>query len=337
MAHNFDQSFKYRVAIIGGAGKQGREYVRTLNNLPEWAEITVVIDPKMNQFQEAYSTVEQFNSLEEAMSTCNFDIGLVAVPHHLHYDLTSRLLRMSKHVIKEKPFACNFQEAQKLVSLSKEYAKKIFTTTWRTHNAVFESIQACLAKIGPARSFRYEYCKNFNKPTSGWRAVRSLSCGGVILDMGYHVFDVILRLFGFPTYVSTQYNYWFSKTRSEDLEDSAEILLEYADRQLQGSVLLARHHHRKYEKLEIIGEGGFAIIGSDRYSVFTKDGRLIESVVHSEAEDMQFMLRRFFAGLNDDAFGQRELSISLYNMKLIDIAYRSARTHTTINSSQIHF
>jgi predicted dehydrogenase len=115
--------------------------------MPEWAEITTVIDPKIDQCQdEVYSAVGRCNSIEEAMPKYDFDVGLVAVPHYLHYYLTSMLLRMGKHVIKEKPFASNIQEAQELFSLSKEGSKKIFITTQRSHNAIFDSIQVALAK-----------------------------------------------------------------------------------------------------------------------------------------------------------------------------------------------
>ncbi len=333
MTYSSSRLSTQRVAIIGGAGKQGLQYAHALSRMPECAEITIVVDPLISQCQDSvYSSVRRCSSIEEAGSH-DFDVGLIAVPHYMHYRLTSKLLGMGKHVIKEKPFASNYQEAQELYSLSKENSRKIFVTTQRSHGIMFDSIRTDLQRIGSIHNFKYEYYKNFDKPTDGWRAVRTFSCGGVVLDMGYHVFDVILRLFGFPTHVSAQCGYFYDETYSEGLEDTAEILLSYTDRKFQGSILLARHHYQKAERLEIIGERGFIVVEPRCYSVFTRDGRRVGGTGdHGQEEDLRLMLARFFASLDDRKFGEQELEINVSNMNLIDLVYQSARTHTTLHS-----
>ncbi|WP_410169425.1 Gfo/Idh/MocA family protein [Acinetobacter haemolyticus] len=49
--------------------------------------------------------------------------------------------------------------------------------------------------MGKPYALQYDYFLSHNK-TVGWRSKKELACGGVLLDMGYHIIDTINSFFG---------------------------------------------------------------------------------------------------------------------------------------------
>ena len=70
-------------------------------------------------------TMQVFDSIEQCLSWGKFDAAVVMVPHHLHEDHASSLLRAGKHVLLEKPLAHTIASCKRLLTVA-EQSKSVF-------------------------------------------------------------------------------------------------------------------------------------------------------------------------------------------------------------------
>lgn len=179
--------------MIGFAGHQGKEYLPIVQ---ESADIVGGVDsappavPLADEWGFPY-----YGSLDDAMKSVEFDAAVVTVPHGEHFPVCTRLLAHGRHVIKEKPFAVTEPEARQLIRLAQQADRSVFTLLQRNFDPVFRFARDNLARIGRPYWFSYDYHFNLARPTTGWRASREQARGGVLLDMGYHLVDVLNGMF----------------------------------------------------------------------------------------------------------------------------------------------
>lgn len=324
---------RLRAVVVGAAGHQGRQHIQTLRRLQAIVDVCALVDVRRREAAEvaARFQIPCFGSVSEAIANTAFDVAIVAAPHHAHYDLTTELLCSGSHVIKEKPLAANSKEAADLVRLARTRSLGLFVIAQRSYRLPFLFAKEKLQSIGVPYSFTYEYCKSFTEPTGGWRATRRLSCGGVVLDMGYHIIDAVVRLFGSPARVAAETSYCYPQTLSESLEDSASIVLGYAPRDLQGCITLSRHHYCEREELEIVGSGGVIVMEPHQCAIYSRGGRLAERRMSAAGEDESkvAMFRDYLLGLENAHYSEEETRIHLCSMDIIERVYQicSARSY----------
>lgn len=114
-----------------------------------------------------------------------------------HYDIAARYLRQGRHVLVEKPFVRTLEEAEELVNLSESqglvllvnHVRRLFpsaVTARRTiSSGILGTIQAVTASEGHRQSWK-----------SRDEVLQSSVLGGVVHDIGSHVFDCVLYILG---------------------------------------------------------------------------------------------------------------------------------------------
>lgn len=325
---------KLRGVLIGGSGQQGREYRSIMQDVVEWV---CIIDPK----KVSEKDIKTYDSLESALSKVEFDMAFVTTPHDSHFDIVKKLLKKGHSVIKEKPLAMTYNQALELKKLCMEKRKALITIVQRNFDLAFVEAKELLKEIGDSYWFKYEYHMNFSKPTSGWRASRKRSGGGVLIDMGYHAIDIINHFFGYPVHIDASLNYCFSSMRKEFLEDSAIVNLKYGDN-LSGTLMLTRHHHNKKEEFEILGTKGSLKVRPKSYDLYSLGGKLIKSrkIKYSSESIKNIMLLNYIKNIDNDEYIKRCLDHHLNNVKLIEDIYKSSKSNIIENNdfkiSNIH-
>jgi predicted dehydrogenase len=131
-----------------------------------------------------------------------------------------------------------------------------------------------------------------NCAPTGWRANKALAVGGVLLDMGYHVLDVIVRFFGSPC--SRHSNLFVPAAAQEGLESRAEVTL-WHDGDVYGSIVIDNlDSEGKNEFFEIIGDNGKIAITPSHFDIFDKSGTLVEHVNGVPAETTKAVMFEAF-------------------------------------------
>ena len=108
-----------KICVIG-AGRWGRNHIRTLSNLGNLGGIVESNSTTLAKFGETYSEAQLFDNINDAINY-GFNGFVLATPAETHYPLGKQLIESGCHTLIEKPLTLNSMDAEKLVALSNEY------------------------------------------------------------------------------------------------------------------------------------------------------------------------------------------------------------------------
>ncbi|MFD0257522.1 Gfo/Idh/MocA family protein [Kitasatospora indigofera] len=183
------------------------------------------------------------------------DFVVVAVPHHAGREVVQECASRGVHVLKEKPFATSVREARELAQICQDGQVELMVTLQRRFNPIYTSVAGMLDQIGTPFLIDGQYTFHTDDPGAGWRGDIRQAGGGCIIDMGYHLIDLLLWYFGLPNRVIAEFSTTAVPGGGYDAEDTAVIQLGYDDG-LYGSVLLSRWVAPKTESLHVVGTRG---------------------------------------------------------------------------------
>jgi len=141
------------------------------------------------------------------------DAVYIALPNHLHGDWTLKALAAGKHVLCEKPLACNAGEARRMADaaekagllLMEAFMYRFHPRTRRIHELV------CQGAIGEPRLVHASFCFSMDQATlagPGNPRLRPDTGGGALLDVGCYGVSVARCFFGCePEAVQAQASY----------------------------------------------------------------------------------------------------------------------------------
>jgi predicted dehydrogenase len=313
---------RLRILVVGFAGHQGKEYLPVVR---ENADVVGGVDPA----PAASSLADEwgfprYDVLGEALEKVEFDAAVVTVPHSEHFPVCTELLAHGRHIIKEKPFAVTEQEARQLIHLAQQADRSVFTLLQRNFNPVFHFAQKNLARIGQPYWFSYDYHLNLAHPTTGWRASREQAMGGVLLDMGYHLIDVLSGLFPEPPRVHSAFMHQYREMRDRHLEDLVSLMCSYPSTGLAGSLRISRHHHEKIERLCVLGTEGALDVAPQAATLHSVGGLPLERCTWAgpKIDAVRSMIAHHLAHLDDLYYRQDHFQRQLAAVRTIDGIYR---------------
>lgn len=157
------------------------------------------------------------------------DAVFVCLPNDLTVEATCRALRAGKHVFAEKPPGRTLDEARRMHDTALACARTLqFGFNLREHPS-FRALRALVAsgELGELRWMRGVYGKPMAPDfASGWRADPARAGGGILLDQGVHLLDLMLVLGGTPARVEA-----VASTRPPSrVEDEVAMVLEMPGR-----------------------------------------------------------------------------------------------------------
>lgn len=167
-------------------------------------------------------------SLEKGLKNKDIDIAIVSVVNKYTKNICISALKKKKHVLCEKPMGINYKEALEIAKASKKYKRKLKCGfNHRYHPAIQEAYKLYKeGSIGKILFIRGTYGHGgrigYEKE---WRAKKSLSGGGELLDQGSHLIDLCHWFFGFEkikkAFCIAKPMFWEMK-----VDDNAFIMLE---------------------------------------------------------------------------------------------------------------
>ncbi|MFG3054220.1 Gfo/Idh/MocA family protein [Kitasatospora sp. NPDC048239] len=274
---------KRRAAVIG-LGHQALE-----DHLPGLlgsgrAELVAVCDsdPDTLRTRQDAHQVPGFARSGDLLDTVKPDFAIVAVPHHAGRAVVQECAARGVHVLKEKPFATSLPEARELASICETGRVELMVTLQRRFNPLYTSVPQLLDQIGTPFLIDGQYTFHTDDPGGGWRGDVSQAGGGCIIDMGYHLVDLLLWYFGMPTRVLAELSASAVPERGYDAEDTAVIQLGY-DNELYGSILLSRWMAPKTEKLHVVGTRGSVLLTKGQVQRLALDGTVVEELNRPQA------------------------------------------------------
>jgi scyllo-inositol 2-dehydrogenase (NADP+) len=151
------------------------------------------------------------------------DVLVVASPNDSHAELALAGLAAGLHVVVDKPLAVTAADAQRLVDAGRERVTVFHNRRW---DGDFLTVQRLLREgaLGAVTRFESRFERFRPQIKEGWRELPGVG-GGVLLDLGSHLVDQALVLFGPPESVYAEV-----RTRRPDahVEDDVFIALQHA-------------------------------------------------------------------------------------------------------------
>ena len=188
-----------RVAIIG-FGLSGRMFhARVMRSVPGF-EIVTVVTSRENEVREEMPHAAVVGCEDLVFQDPNIDLVVVTTPNELHAPLALRALEAGKHVVVEKPFSVNAAEGQAVVDCAKRMNRVLSVYHNRRWDNGFLTLREALESGHLGTVYEYEArFERFRPVVKGerWRE-QERAGSGVLYDLGSHLIDQAVSLFGKP-------------------------------------------------------------------------------------------------------------------------------------------
>ena len=240
-------------AGIAGYGVVGQRRHRVIDQNPLFQTIAVSDTKLANGYSP--NGFKTFSSAEEMLDD-DLDVLFVSLPNFLAPSITIKGLEKGCHVFCEKPPGRSVQDLLKVIDVAQNHPhqKLKYGFNHRYHNSVRDALNLISSQtFGNIISLRGVYGKSsIISFESDWRTQRALAGGGILLDQGIHMVDMMRMFAGeFDVVHSIVTNdYW-----GHDVEDNAYALMKTGSgvvASLHSSATQWRHTFR----LEIIFDSG---------------------------------------------------------------------------------
>jgi scyllo-inositol 2-dehydrogenase (NADP+) len=342
-------------AIIG-FGLSGRVFHAPFLHTHPGFRLAKVVERKGNASQKIYPEVEIVRNYNDLLNDDTLELVVIATPNILHFDLAREFLTAGKHVVVEKPFTPSSAEADELISLAGETGKKIFVYQNRRWDGDFKTVQQVVYQgyLGEILEFEAHFDRFApGSRRSAWRD-EPLPAGGVLYDLGSHLIDQSLVLFGLPHSVFADIR---AQRKGSQVDDCFEVNLFYEKLKitLKASVFVKE----KGPRYILHGtKGSFIKYGIDPQEEMLKQGLMPDSddwgkedpdywgILNAELHGQQFYgtietepgnYMGFYDNVHEiitKGSGQAVLPEEARNViRIIELAFESHRSKSVVNLS----
>lgn len=221
------QKFRVGIAGYGVVGKRRRKFIDAHPKL----ETVAVCDQTFGSLGVLDEGVRFFQSYPELLDQ-NLDALFVCMTNDIAPEVSIAGLERGLHVFCEKPPGRTVEDVERVIAVEKRYSelKLMYGFNHRYHDSVRDALEIVNGgELGGVINMRGVYGKSkfisFGSH-SDWRVKRDIAGGGILLDQGIHMVD-LMRLFGgeFQEVHSFVTNdYW-----KHDVEDNAYALMRTTD------------------------------------------------------------------------------------------------------------
>jgi predicted dehydrogenase len=336
------RAVKLRTAIVG-MGKMGRIRKQELDLHPGF-EVVAICDFYENMsadFPELrfYSKWQDLLALDlEAVFVCTYN--------NISPDIVCAALNKGCHVFSEKPPGCSVKDVQRIIEAEKAAVDRVlkFGFNHRFHYAIMEA----KAIVESGRYGRILWARGIYGKAGGlafestWRSDKNLAGGGILLDQGIHMLDLMQYILGDIVEIKSfvENLHW----ERIPLEDNAFALMKTADGKVAMIHSSATHWKHKFS-LDIFMEDGYICVNGlltstrsygDESITFAKKqfedeayafGRPKEETIFFDRDDSwRLEIEEFhncIAGKNNRPQGNSDDALKV--MQLIESIYREGK------------
>jgi len=312
-----------RVGLIGAGAIARQAYLPLLKDL-EGLRLTAIVEPDQRiiadlsrEFRLAYLGPD----LDAALA--HVDAVIICTPNYLHYPIARACLEQGKHILCEKPVTTKVEDCENLLQMASSNALSFTVGHVRRFYPAVKRIKEIVAGnlLGHLIGFDFREGTVFNWPTaSGYIFDREKAGGGVLLDIGVHLLDLLL--------------YWLA---------NEPVQVDYADDTLGGIEAFADMRivfsngvtgHVRLSRLSVLRNIYELVFEKGRlqWSPFhpgslcvRRNGRKPEFITSKNENPTRALLADFTAAILQGRQPEVTLTEALRTLRLIDYCYRTRK------------
>jgi predicted dehydrogenase len=161
--------------------------------------LRAVVTSRAGQVERDHPGVRVVASADELLADPAVELVVVAAPNAVHHELAAAALLAGRHVVVDKPFTLTTADADELIALAESEDRLLSVFQSRRWDGDFLTVRRCLEAglLGRVSSFISRYDRFRPVPKGGWKE-EDVPGSGLLWDLGPHLVDQALQLFGLP-------------------------------------------------------------------------------------------------------------------------------------------
>lgn len=209
-------------------GMSGRIFHAPFLNAHPGFSLDAVSERHTKKAAQFYPNVKSYNTLEEVINNPELELIVVNTPNFTHFELAKQALLAGKHVLIEKPIAATTAEAKELFDLGRQVNREVLVYQNRRWDSDVMSVKQVLdtGELGKIVEVHFRYDRW--RPEIGPKAFKEtpMPASGLLYDLGPHLLDQAITLFGKPLSYTKTLGRFRHKT---EVPDYFFIHLKYAE------------------------------------------------------------------------------------------------------------
>jgi scyllo-inositol 2-dehydrogenase (NADP+) len=213
-----------KTAIVGFGSVAEKMHAPLIDVCPD-LDLIAAVERHHTKCESIYPGVTTFRSLDELLEADVADLIVITTPNEFHFPMAKKCLEAGKHVVVDKPVTIFSHQAEELNSLALE--KRLICSVFhnRRYDGDFMTLQK-LVRQGDLGDLVYleSHFDRFRPDVSeNWRE-KEVPGNGITFDLGTHLIDQVVVLFGFPNWIQAD----IRKQRTGAVaDDYFDIILDY--------------------------------------------------------------------------------------------------------------
>jgi predicted dehydrogenase len=193
-----------RVGIIGCGYSAETFHVPLLQSTAVFS-IDAFVSTKPEYVSKRYPFAKVHRTVDDLLSSNSLDLVVVAVPTHKHLEIAKKCITAGVNVILEKPAVCSMEEYDLLKNAANNTDCFISVFHNRRWDGDYLSVRKLMDAqvLGRLAFFESHFDRFRPNVRQRWRE-QAASGAGIWFDLGSHLVDQALQLFGLPEAVTAR-------------------------------------------------------------------------------------------------------------------------------------
>jgi scyllo-inositol 2-dehydrogenase (NADP+) len=190
--------------------------------------LTTVVTSRASDVARDLPGVKCVDSAAALFADPAVELVVIATPNPTHVELAREALEADKHVVIDKPMTTTAADADALIGLAAERGRLLSAYQNRRWDNDFLTVKALVdaGRLGHLYAYEAHYDRFRPQIKPGWRE-RPQPGSGILFDLGSHLIDQALVLFGMPETLTADVA---TQRTGARVDDYFHIVLAYPDR-----------------------------------------------------------------------------------------------------------
>lgn len=183
-------------------------------------QLSSIVERKTNLAQEKYPKARLVRSAEALFADDSIELVVITTPNHTHYPLAVQALEAGKHVVVDKPMTVTSAESLALIELAARKQKILSVYQNRRYASDGRTVNKIVSEklLGDIFEFESQYNRFRPELKNSWKETPDAG-SGILYDLGAHLIDQALFLFGLPKRITADLRRQREGTQTDDYFD----------------------------------------------------------------------------------------------------------------------
>lgn len=197
-------SIPIKTAIIGYGFSAKTFHIPFITHLAEF-ELCAISSSQRESVTKDWPNVQHYLSADELLENSDAELVIITAPNDVHFYLAKKALENNKHVVLEKPFVTRVADGEALIALAADKKRILSVYHNRRWDGDFLTVKKLTDenRLGEIKSFESHFDRFRPEVRQRWRDLAT-DGGGLLFDLGPHLIDQALQLFGVPKAITAQ-------------------------------------------------------------------------------------------------------------------------------------